>query len=118
MIADVYTSDKTGELPSLGDWHDDELPLVLLTIGDGVQEFEALYDPLEAISRDPLPRQHSLIVTRPETPDILYQTLRARTREMPHVHIRRLNDAVAKCVEVAHETGTFYATRSRSEGEA
>ena len=111
-------SDKTTELPSLATWHSEELPLVLLTVGDGVDEFEALYDHLESISRDPLPKQLSLIVTRPETPDVLYQTLRARTKEMPHVHIRRLDDAPEDCDEILHETGKFYVTRPRSKGEA
>ncbi len=113
-----YDNDKTSELPSLADWNSDELPLVLLTVGDGVQEFEALYDHLESISSDPLPKQLSLIVMRPEAPDVLYQTLRARTKEMPHVHIRRLDDDVEDCVEVLHETGKFYVTRRRSKGGA
>ena len=116
MISDAHDIEKTGELPSLQIWSKDSLPLVLVTIGDSVREFEALYDHLERISQDAMPKQQSLIVARPETPDVLYQTLRSRTREMPHVHLRRLGDDVEDCVAVAHETGTFYATPPRSNG--
>jgi len=99
-------------------WSDAELPLVLVTVGDGLEEFEALYDHLEAISRDRVPRQQSLIVARPEMPDMLYTVLRARTAHMPNVHIRRLGDEAEHCTELSHESGTFYVTRRRRPRKA
>ena len=58
--------------------------------------------------------QQSLIVARPEMPEMLYRVLRARTAGMPHVHIRRLDADPNDCAELRHETGTFYVTRKRS----
>ena len=116
MITHSHTTERTEELPSLADWDDERLPLVLLTVGKGIGEFARLYDHLETIAQDPAPRQQSLIVARPGTPRALYHSLRARTKEMPNVHIRRLDDDIEDCVEFAHETGTFYATRPMSEG--
>ncbi len=116
MNIDVKNSDKLGELPSLDEWESDSLPLVLVTVGGSIGEFTVLYDHLEMIAEDSAPKVQSLIVARPGTPKALYQSLRARTREMPNVHIRRLGDDVEDCVEFAHETGTFYATRPKSEG--
>ncbi|MDX1508423.1 MAG: hypothetical protein R3358_09105 [Woeseiaceae bacterium] len=102
--------EKTFELPSLQAWNLEKLPLVLVTAGDGVGEFEVLYDHLERLAGELEPSCQSLIVARPELPDILYQMLRARTKDMPHVHIRRLDDDTEDCVEVGHEAGRFYAT--------
>jgi len=116
MNIDVKNSDNVGELPSLDGLESDDLPLVLVTVGRSIGEFTVLYDHLEMITSDSAPKLQSLIVARPGTPKALYQSLRARTREMPNVHIRRLGDDVEDCVEFAHETGTFYATRPKSEG--
>ena len=116
MNIDVKNSDNVGELPSIEEWDSDSLPLVLVTVGGSIGEFTVLHDHLEMISSDSAPKVQSLIVARPGTPRALYQSLRARTREMPNVHIRRLGDDVEDCVEFAHETGTFYATRPKSKG--
>ena len=110
MVGDREERDQTHVLPSLAAWNIDELPLVLVTASDDMGEFETLYDHLEMLAHDPTPTHQSLIVARPEFPDILYNMLRARTKEMPHVHIRRLDDDAEDCLEFAHETGTFYAT--------
>ena len=111
----MSTFDKTTELPTLQGWNLEDLPLVLVTAGDGVGEFEVLYDHLERLADELEPSCQSLIVARPELPDILYQMLRARTKDMPHVHIRRLDDDTDDCLEVGHETGTFYATPPRHQ---
>ncbi len=116
MNFDVKNSDKSPGLPPLDDHESDSLPLVLVTVGSSIGEFTVLYDHLEMISGDAAPKVQSLIVARPGTPKALYQSLRARTRELPNVHIRRLGDDVEDCVEFAHETGTFYATRPKSGG--
>ena len=116
MNIDVTNSDKAAELPVLDEWEGDNLPLVLVTVGGSIGEFTVLYDHLEMISDDAAPKVQSLIVARPGTPKALYQSLRARTREMPNVYIRRLGDDVEDCVEFAHETGTFFATRPKSGG--
>lgn len=87
-----------------------DLPLVLVTAGDREGEFEVLYEHLESLAREPEPTCQSLIVARTDLPDVLYQMLRIRTREMPHVHIRRLRDDPEDCAVLEHETGTFFAT--------
>ena len=87
----------------------DKLPLVLLTVGDGIKEFAALYDHLEALADEPEPTQQSLIVARSGTPKALYKSLRDRITEMPNVYIRRLDDSSEDCESFAHETGKFYA---------
>lgn len=115
MNIDVKNSDNDVE-PPLNEWESENLPLVLVTVGSSIGEFTVLYDHLEMISGDSAPKLQSLIVARSGTPKALYQSLRARTREMPNVHIRRLGDDVDDCEEFAHETGTFYATRPKSEG--
>ena len=116
MNIDVKNSENVGELPSLDESDGDKLPLVLITVGASIGEFTVLYDHLEMISSDSAPKQQSLIVARPDTPKALYQSLRARTKEMPNVYIRRLGDDVEECEEFAHQTGTFYATRPKSKG--
>ena len=99
----------------LKDTHiNEKLPLVLLTVGDGIREFAALYDHLEAVAEDPQPRQQCLIVARQSTPKALYRSLRDRITDLPNVYLRRLDDDVEDCVSFAHETGTFYATRPRT----
>ena len=80
MNGDVQRSNRTGEIPSLKDWDNGELPLVLITVGGGIEEFAALYDHLEMISSDSVPKVQSLIVARPGTPKAIYQGLRARTK--------------------------------------
>ena len=92
----------------------DRLPLVLVTVGEGIQEFSALYDHLEALAQDPAPKQQSLIVARPGTPRALYKSLRERIADLPNVY--RLGDDAEDCESFAHETGTFYATRPASGG--
>lgn len=118
MNIDVKHSDSAGGLPSVEEWEDDKLPLVLVTVGSSIGEFTVLYDHLEMISSNSAPKLQSLIVARRGTPKALYQSLRERTKAMPNVHIRRLGDDVEDCEEFAHETGTFYATRPKSEGGA
>lgn len=86
------------------------LPLVLVTAGDREGEFETLYEHLESLAGEKQPTCQSLIVARSDLPDVLYQMLRIRTREMPHVHIRRLRDDPEDCAVLVHETGTFYVT--------
>lgn len=116
MNIDVKASDNVGDLPSLDESEGNNLPLVLVTVGASLGEFTVLYDHLEMISGDSAPKLQSLIVARRGTPKALYQSLRARTKGMRNVHIRRLGDDVEECEEFAHETGTFYATRPKSEG--
>ncbi len=116
MNIDVNNNDNVGELPSIDESDDDRLPLVLVTVGASIGEFTVLHDHLEMISDDSAPKMQSLIVARPGTPKALYQSIRARTKEMPNVYIRRLGDDVEDCEEFAHETGTFYATRPKSGG--
>lgn len=89
------------------------LPLVLVTIGNGQGEFETLYDHLEALMQDPEPKSQTLIVARPEVPDVLYSVLRSRVREMPHVYLRRLGKSTEDCTELLHSSGTFLVARKR-----
>ena len=116
MNIDVRNSDNVGELPTIDESDGGNLPLVLITVGASIGEFTVLYDHLEMISSDSAPKIQSLIVARPETPKALYQSLRARTKEMPNVYIRRLGDDLEDCEEILHETGSFYATRPKTEG--
>ena len=118
MNIEVKNSEIVSEPPLPDELASDSPPLVLVTVGGSIEEFTVLYDHLEMIAADSAPKLQSLIVTRPGTPKALYKSLRARTREMPNVHIRRLGDDVEDCEEFAHETGTFYATRPKSEGGA
>lgn len=89
------------------------LPLVLVTIGNGQGEFESLYDHLEMLMQEPKPTAQTLIVARPEVPDVLYSVLRSRVREMPHVYLRRLGKSQEDCAELLHSSGTFLAARKR-----
>ncbi len=102
MVTDTHTNDS--------------LPLVLVTVGDGIQEFSALYDHLEALAQNPEAKQLSLIVARPGTPKALYKSLRERITDLPNVFLRRLDDDAENCESFAHETGTFYATRPKAGG--
>ena len=117
-MTEVFAEYPTQELEliPMPEWNFDDLPLVTIVVGDGLGEFEALYDHLEEISKDPIPKQQSLIVARPEIPDVLYHTLRARTADMPHVHIRKLGDKTSDCDILSHETGTFFVTRRKKKG--
>lgn len=89
------------------------LPLVLVTVGNGQGEFESLYDHLESLMQEPEPKTQTLIVARPEVPDVLYSVLRSRIREMPHVYLRRLGKSREDCAELLHSSGTFLAARKR-----
>ena len=90
------------------------LPLVLVTVGSTNDEFEALQSHLEMISQDTVPRFQSLIVARPDLPEMFYNVLCARVRTLPNVYIRRLGATGNDCEELLHETGTFLANRKRS----
>ena len=90
---------------------DSTLPLVLLTIGDADGEFEALYDHLEKVTREAEPDCQSLIIARPEFPKMLYNVLRMRIKEIPHVHLRRLGSDTGECMRLKHSTGTFLVNR-------
>lgn len=92
----------------------DSLPLVLVTIGNGEGEFEALYDHLESLLAEPTPKAQTLIVARPEVPEVLYSVLRSRIREMPHVYLRRLGRSREDCAELLHSSGTFLAARKHT----
>ena len=89
------------------------LPLVLVTVGNGQGEFESLYDHLEALMQEQKPTSQTLIVARPDVPDVLYSVLRSRVREMPHVYLRRLGKSREDCAELLHSSGTFLAARKR-----
>lgn len=89
------------------------LPLVLVTVGNGQGEFELLYDHLESLMQEPEPQAQTLIVARPDVPDVLYSVLRSRVREMPHVYLRRLGKSREDCAELLHSSGTFLAARKR-----
>lgn len=91
------------------------LPLVLITLGDGQEEFETLYDHLEALTFQAKPRYQSLIVAKPEVPTMLYNVLRQRIKPFPHVHLRRLGDIDTECSELRHETGTFLVSHKRAQ---
>lgn len=104
---DKFAGDGDGEFIS------GSLPLVLVTVGNGKGEFESLYDHLEALMQEPKPTAQTLIVARPEVPDVLYSVLRSRVREMPHVYLRRLGKSREDCAELLHSSGTFLAARKR-----
>ncbi len=89
------------------------LPLVHVTVGNGQGEFESLYDHLEALMKEQKPTSQTLIVARPDVPDVLYSVLRSRVREMPHVYLRRLGKSREDCAELLHSSGTFLAARKR-----
>ena len=91
------------------------LPLVLITLGDGQEEFETLYDHLEALTVQRRPRYQSLIVAKPEVPTMLYNVLRQRIKSFPHVHLRRLGDIETDCAELRHETGTFLVSQQHAK---
>lgn len=112
-MTDPGANDPNYDRPSDSEHDVSGLPLVLITIGDAEGEFETLYDHLEALARDPAPRVQSLIVARPEMPDVLYKMVRWRTRDMPHVYIRKLGRDPSECVEMGHPTGKFFVSRKR-----
>lgn len=99
--------------PGADDLVGDSLPLVLVTVGNGQGEFELLYDHLESLMQEPEPQAQTLIVARPDVPDVLYSVLRSRVREMPHVYLRRLGKSREDCAELLHSSGTFLAARKR-----
>ena len=87
---------------------DGELPLVLVTFGNGVGEFEAMYDHLDIVEKQNPPQFQSLIVARPEVSNVVLRVLSERVRSMPTVHLRKLGKT--NCTELRHETGTFFVT--------
>ena len=87
---------------------DGELPLVLVTFGNGVGEFEAMYDHLDIVEKQNPPQFQSLIVARPEVSSVVLRVLSERVRSMPTVHLRKLGKN--NCTELRHETGTFFVT--------
>lgn len=91
----------------------DGLPLVLVTVGNGVGEFEALYNHLEDVGHKSDPGYQSLIVARHDVPDVLYSVLRSRVRNMPNVYLRRLGSSSEDCAELKHSSGTFLALRKQ-----
>ena len=88
----------------------ESLPLVLLTLGDDEGDFQALYDHLEKVARQPQPEFQSLIVARSQVPKTLLRILTARIKQMPSVHLLRLGKGDANYSAMPHETGTFYVT--------
>lgn len=87
---------------------DSDLPLVLVTFGNGVGEFEAMYDHLDIVEKQHPPRFQSLIVARSEVSSVVLRVLAERVRSMPTVHLRKLGKA--NCSALRHETGTFFVT--------
>ena len=96
------------EVLSVSPYLDDELPLVLVTFGNGVGEFEAMYDHLDTVDSQNPPQFQSLIVARPEVSSVVLRVLSERVRSMPTVYLRKLGKS--DCSELRHETGTFFVT--------
>lgn len=89
-----------------------ELPLVLVTFGNGVGEFEAMYDHLDTVEKQQPPQFQSLIVARPDVSSVVLRVLSERVRSMPTVHLRKLGKS--DCSALRHETGTFFVTPDNS----
>ncbi len=85
-----------------------DLPLVLVTFGNGVGEFEAMYDHLDTVERQQPPQFQSLIVARPDVSSVVLRVLSERVRSLPTVHLRKLGKS--DCSALRHETGTFFVT--------
>lgn len=113
MDTDTQASNDMLAMDSDDNFVGGSLPLVLVTVGNGQGEFESLYDHLEALVQEPKPKSQTLIVARPDVPDVLYSVLRSRVREMPHVYLRRLGKSREDCAELLHSSGTFLAARKR-----
>ena len=102
---------KAQEVPevlSVSPYLDDDLPLVLVTFGNGVGEFEAMYDHLDTVEKQNPPKFQSLIVAGPDVSSVVLRVLSERVRSMPTVHLRKLGKS--DCSELRHETGTFFVT--------
>ena len=102
---------KAQEVPevlSVSPHTDDDLPLVLVTFGNGVGEFEAMYDHLDKVEKQNSPRFQSLIVARPDVSSVVLRVLSERVRSMPTVHLRKLGKSDFS--QLRHETGTFLVT--------
>lgn len=102
---------KTQEVPevlSVSPHPDDDLPLVLVTFGNGIGEFEAMYDHLDKVEKQTSPQFQTLIVARPEVSSVVLRVLSERVRSMPTVHLRKLGKS--NFSELRHETGTFFVT--------
>lgn len=96
------------EVTTVAPFLDEELPLVLVTFGNGIGEFEAMYDHLDRVDKQN-PRQfQTLIVARPEVSSVVLRVLSERVRSMPTVHLRKLGKTDYS--ELRHETGTFFVT--------
>lgn len=87
------------------------LPLVLVTVGDKDEEFDALSEHLDRAARALNPGYQSLVVARPEMPQSIFNVLKGRIRSLEHVHLRRLDDTEFDVM--AHETGTFLASKAK-----
>ncbi len=96
------------EVLSVSPHLDGDLPLVLVTFGNGPGEFEAMYDHLDTVEKQSTPQFQSLIVARPEVSSVVLRVLGERVRSMPTVHLRKLGKE--NCSELRHETGTFFVT--------
>ena len=90
------------------------LPLVLITVGDDDEEFNALSEHLEIAARSSKPTYQSLVVAKPEMPEAMYRVLKGRIGSMENIHLRRLGDS--DCEVIAHETGTFLASKLHGGG--
>ena len=96
------------EVLSVSPHLDDDLPLVLVTFGNGPGEFEAMYDHLDTVEKQSNPQFQSLIVARPEVSSVVLRVLGERVRSMPTVHLRKLGKEDYSALR--HETGTFFVT--------
>ena len=93
----------------------DGLPLVLVTVGDKDEEFDALGKHLDRATRLLNPGYQSLVVARPEMPQSIFNVLQGRIESLKHVHLRRLGDTEFDVI--AHETGTFLASKATVKSE-
>ena len=111
-VATKTTEDgKAQEAPevlSVSPHLDGDLPLVLVTFGNGAGEFEAMYDHLDAVEKQATPQFQSLIVARPDVSSVVLRVLSERVRSMPTVHLRKLGKTDYS--ELKHETGSFFVT--------
>ncbi len=114
MLSVTTTTSEDGkaqeapEVLSVSPHLDDDLPLVLVTFGNGPGEFEAMYDHLDTVEKQNPPQFQSLIVARPDVSSVVLRVLGERVRSMPTVHLRKLGKSDFS--ELRHETGTFFVT--------
>ena len=93
----------------------ESLPLVLVTIGNSQEEFEVLCEHLDSVAEARIPSFQSLIVTKPDMPELLFDVLQSQAESMPHVHLHRLGYVVGRRAYLKHKAGTFIATHSTTE---